>query len=73
MLNAVSAETRSTQTSGQTKKVTNLHDHDEELGHDVARDDFEGEDPGHPGPLKQPLGPLGDEGLRGEGHREEVD
>ena len=57
----------------QTKEVADLHDHDEELRHDVARDDFEGEDPGHPGSLEESLGPLGDEGLRGEGHSDEVD
>ena len=36
-------------------KHADLHDHDEELGHDVAGDDLEGEDARHPGPLQQPL------------------
>ena len=48
-----------------------LHDHHQELGHDVGGDDLHGEDPGDPGPLQQTLGPLRDEGLRGEGHGEE--
>ena len=48
-----------------------LHHHHQELGHDVGRDDLSWEDSSDPGPLQQALGPLCNEGLRGEGHGKE--
>ena len=52
---------------------TFLHRHDQKLGHNVGGNDLDGENACDPGSLKQPLGPLSDEGLRRESHGQEED
>ena len=51
--------------------TTDLNGHYDKLGEDVGEDDLDGEHSCDPGPLQEPLGPLGDEGLRGERHADE--
>ena len=50
---------------------TDLNGHYDKLGEDVGEDDLDREHSCDPGPLQEPLGPLGDEGLRGERHADE--
>ena len=51
--------------------TTDLNGHHDKLRKDVGEDDLDREHSCDPGPLQETLGPLGDEGLRGERHADE--
>ena len=51
--------------------TTDLNGHYDKLGEDVGEYYLDGEHSSDPGPLQEPLGPLGDEGLGGERHADE--